>query len=192
MLISLNELPAGLQEHVSTLRECVRSALRDFVTHHKALRVRYTKRTEASIIHDYMVWYAKEYFPWVLKQNLFLVQVGTDYRIKLKRLDKRWRVSRIPTQLVLKFEHQRPLRLFDDLDLTHLYLGYQFDPLEVAKSKIWIVCPDGTSGFRFIAELPADADDNQLQVAVPAPTEKRRIKPKSTTDRATERAASNE
>ena len=33
--------------------------------------------------------------------------------------------------------------LFDDLDRIHLYLGYQFDPIEVSKSHIWITRPEG-------------------------------------------------
>ena len=104
MLISLNELPDALRTHVSTLRACVRLALDDFATDHTALKFKYTLRTEASIINDYMVWYAKDRFPWKLKRNLFLVQVGQDFTAKLKKLTGGWQTANIQTQMVLRYE----------------------------------------------------------------------------------------
>lgn len=55
MLIRLDELPAVLRDKVTDLRDCVTRALRDFVSDHKTLRVRYSPRTEASIIRDHQV-----------------------------------------------------------------------------------------------------------------------------------------
>ena len=106
MLISLNDLPEALRAHVATLRACVRLALDDFIQQHNELKFRYTLRTEASIINDYMVWYAKDRFPWKLRRNLFLVDVGNDFRVKLKKLTGGWRTSNIQTDLVLQFERQ--------------------------------------------------------------------------------------
>ena len=99
MLTSVDELPDTLREHVPNLYACVNGALADFVAAHNDRRVDYTSRTEASIIHDYMVKHAKVRFPcsWTLKQNLFLIRVGQDYLVKLKRLDHHFHASRIPT-----------------------------------------------------------------------------------------------
>jgi hypothetical protein len=183
MLISLADLPDSLRQHITALRECVRLALDDFTTDHRDLRVRYSARTEASIIHDNMVWYAKDRFPWKLKRNLFLIQVGRDFVAKLKKINAGWRVSGIQTQLFLNFDTQQQMQLFDDLDLTHLYLGYERDHVEISKSKIWLVCPDGKHGFKFIADLTEDG--GTINVAVPAAPVApvapvgRRIKPKA-------------
>jgi len=181
MLISLTELPEALRRHVTSLSECVRLALSDFVADHARLRARYSARTEASIIHDYMVSYAMDRFPWKLKRNLFLIAID-EYRAKLKKLDGRWRTRRVPTQLALRFENQAPLRLFDDVDVTNVYLGYQRDEAEILKSGIWLVCPDGKRGFRWIAELSASEHSNTIQVAAAAPVvepaSQRRIQPK--------------
>jgi hypothetical protein len=184
MLISLNELPSALRAHVTTLRACVRLALDDFATDHTKLKFRYTLRTEASIINDYMVWYAKDRFPWKLRRNLFLVQVGPDFRAKLKKLTGGWGTRNIQTNMVLQYEQQRPMRLFDDMDLTHLFLGYQRNDAEISKSSIWLVCPQG-KGIKWIADL-TNADDatTTIDVGIVSPTDPnidagaRRIKPR--------------
>jgi len=183
MLISLLELPENLRKHVSTLSACVKLALADFVADQSAHRVRYSARTEASIIHDYMVWYAKDMFPWKLRRNLFLLHVENDYRVKLKKLDGRWRPRNIQTDLVLQFEEQRPLRLFDDLDLTHLFLGYQRDEAEILRSSIWLVRPNGRT-IQWAAELGIEDGASAMNFAVIAPTDPtrdadiRRVRPK--------------
>ena len=179
MLISVDELPDTLLEHVPDLYACVNGALADFVVAHNDRRADYTSRTEASIIHDYMVKQAKVRFPcsWTLKQNLFLIRVGQDYLVKLKRLDHHFHASRIPTNLSLQFEDQQQLPLFDDLDRTHLHLGYQVDPLELSQSPIWLVRPDGLL-VGFAVELTA-GHRHQVAEALPvqAPNA-RRIRPK--------------
>lgn len=185
MLISLNDLPESLRAHVATLRACVRLALDDFTTEHRNLRYRYTLRTEASIINDYMVGYAKDRFPWKLRRNLFLVQIGDDFRAKLKKLTGGWGTRNIQTNLVLQYEQQRPLALFDDMDLTHLFLGYQRNDAELSKSSIWIVCPDGKK-IKWIADLTnADHAAGAIDVGIVSTTDPnvtdvrtRRIKPK--------------
>jgi hypothetical protein len=184
MLISLSELPQALREHVETLRACVRLALDDFVKDHAALRYRYTLRTEASIINDNMVWYAKDRFPWKLKRNLFLIEIGRDFRAKLKKLTGGWKTRNIQTGLFLRYEGQKSLQLFDDLDLTNLYLGYQRNDAELSKSTIWLVCPDGKNKpAKWIADLTT-VEGGMIDVGVVVPTDpaaeqpSRRIKPK--------------
>ena len=176
-LIAQDELPATLREYVPDLHACVRNGLDEFVAEHKVCRVDYTRRTEASIIHDYMVKHARSQFSssCVLRQNLFLIKLGQDYLVKLKRLDQHHHVSRIPTNLSLQFEGQDQMPLFDDLDRIHLYLGYQFDPIEVSKSRIWITRPEGPFLVRFAAEL---TDDHLVQVLPVHKTQPRRITPK--------------
>lgn len=184
MLIDMNDLPTILREQIGVLRGLVQSALRDFIDHHKELRVRYTARTEASIIHDYMVWHAKTTaYPWKIKRNLFLFRLGNDYSVKPKRLDRYLRPRYLPTQLALRFDGQRPIRLFDDLDLTHLYLGYQQNGAELVTSAIWLVCPE-FGGIKWAAELRAEDAAAPVEIGVPSeptiPTqpERGRVKPK--------------
>jgi hypothetical protein len=157
-----------LKAHIAVLHGLVRSALSDFTTLQQELRNRYTARTEASIIHDYMVHHAKVAgYPWKVRRNLFLFTVGNDYLAKPKKLDKAWHTRNIRTQLVLHFEEQRALRLFDDLDMTHLYLGYQREGAELLTSSIWLVCPDG-EGIRWAAELRAEDAAMSIEFAAPA------------------------
>jgi hypothetical protein len=132
-----------------------------------------------------MVWYAKDRFPWKLRRNLFLVQIGSDFTAKLKKLTGGWGTTNIQTNMVLQYEQQRPMRLFDDMDLTHLFLGYQRNDAEISKSSIWLVCPDGKRKPKWIADL-TNAEDagNVINVGIVSPTDPsaagtgRRIKPK--------------
>lgn len=185
MLIDMNDLPPALREQIGLLRRLVHSALQDFIARHKELRAMYTARTEASIIHDYMVWHAKAAsFEWKLKNNLFLFRIGNDYSVKPKRLNQFLRPRYIPTQLALRFDGQRPMRLFDDVDLTHLYLGYQQNGAELVTSPIWLVCPEA-GRVKWAAELRAEEPSAAVTVALPAePTApmqpERRVKRKKT------------
>jgi hypothetical protein len=192
MLISLDELPEVLGKHIAQLRGIVRQALDEFVKDHRALRYRYSTRSEASIIHDYMVWFAKQAgFAWKVKRNLFLFEVGQDFRIKPKRLSKNFQTSNIQTRLVLQFEDQRPLRLFDDLDLTNVFLGYQCDGPEIANWSIWLVEPK-RKGIKWAADL-SGSETASVSIAVatqPDEPQGRRIKPKQIP--ATKREASGE
>jgi hypothetical protein len=195
MLISLNDLPEPLRKYITELRACVKSALEDFVSICAPFRVRLSQRTEASIIHDFMTWYARERFEWVLKRNLFLVKIE-DYRVKLKKLDARWRTRSIPTQLALQFEKQQQLHLFDDLDVTNLFLGYQRDAVEILKSGIWLVCPDG-KGFKWVAELTTEEIGGAVEFAITpteptAEIEERRITAKKTAEDGAAKAVGNE
>jgi hypothetical protein len=193
MLIRLSELPEALRKHVVTLRGFVSSALENFVGEHAPFRVKYCRRTEASIIHDYIIWHAKQAsFPHQVKRNLFLLNVENDYRVKPKKLDSSLRPRNIQTNLVLEFERNRGLRLFDDLDLTHVFLGYQRDGVELLNSPIWLVCPQGRR-VKWAVELPADMEAATVEVAV-APTipqepSERRIKPKKSAEEAKPDAA---
>jgi hypothetical protein len=182
MLIDMNELPELLRAHLGILRGLVLSALNDFNTDHRELRARYSARTEASIIHDYMVWHAKRAgLDWKFKRNLFLFRVGDGYSVKPKKLDAQLRPRSAPTQLALQFERQRFMNLFDDLDLTHLFLGYQRDGAELITSSIWLVCPDGRR-IKWAAELRAADAAASLEIAlpptIPVEPEARRIKAK--------------
>jgi hypothetical protein len=181
MLIDLSELPEGIRRHVEVLRACVENALRDFVKDHNLLRWRYSLRTEASIINDYMIDHAKrsQDFQWKIRRNLFLLEVSRDFRMKLKKINGRFRTSNIPTNLSLQFDYQRPMRLFDDLDLTHIVLGYQRDPVEISASRIWLVCPNGKQP-KWIAEITGDRGSMQVAVSSPTPEAppQRRVRPK--------------
>jgi hypothetical protein len=180
MLIDMTDLPPILQAHIDTLRGLVSTSLTRFHDLHRELRADYSARSEASIIHDYMLKEAKlAGFPWKLRRNLFLFRLG-DFAVKLKKLDNLLRPRRIPTQLSLNFERQRAIRLFDDLDLTHLFLGYQRNGAELVTSAIWLVCPDGKN-IKWAAELTAVASP-MIEIAAPAvapePTPVRRVRAK--------------
>lgn len=174
-----SKLPPELRAALPGLRACVQNALDQYADDQLLLAHKYTRRTEANILRDYMVTQAQTRFPWKLKRNLFLICPIDDHRIKLKKLDSQLRTRNHHTQMSLRFEGQRPLRLFDDLTLVNLYLGYQRHEVEIRKSRIWLVCPRGRS-IAWAIDLTADAvyTADTLPMTQPTPRVARRIRPK--------------
>lgn len=173
-------LSPRLRAALPDLRNCVQRALDQYADDQRLLAHKYTRRTEANILRDYMVTEAQARFPWKLKRNLFLICPIDDHRIKLKKLDSHLRTRNHHTQLSLRFEHQRPMRLFDDLDFVNLYLGYQRHEVEIRKSKIWLVCPRGRS-IAWALDLTADAvytADTLPMTGTEPKTGVRRVRPK--------------
>lgn len=174
------ELPQPLRAALPGLRECVALALREYDTDHRMLAHKYSRRSEANLIRDYMVKQAQSRFSWKLKRNLFVISAVDGHRIKLKKLDAQLRTRNHATQLSLCFEYQRTMRLFDNLELENLHLGYQRHEVELSKSRIWLVKPRGKS----IAWAIDLSGDQQLYTAstlfqsVVEKTPERRIRPK--------------
>jgi hypothetical protein len=187
------ELPSRLRNALPVLATCVYNALKQFAAEHALLRHRYSKLTEANLIRDYMVDEARARFPWKLKNNLFLICPIDSHRIKLKKLSPSLRTSNQPTQLVLRYDHQKPLRLFDDLDLVNLYLGYQRHEVEVLQSRIWLVCPRGQR-IAWALELTQMLASAAVPVPQPIPLAppKRRVRAKTLVKPSVKRAVSKE
>jgi len=173
------QLPPQLRAALPGLRECVAAALKEYASDHRLLAHKYTRRSEANLIRDYMVTQAQSRFSWKLKRNLFVITAIDDHRIKLKKLDSNLRTKNHHTQLSLRFEYQKSMRLFDDLDLVNLYLGYQRHEVEVSKSRIWLVQPRGQS-IAWAIDLTGDQQLFTVETLPSTPTAPpvRRVRPK--------------
>ena len=115
-------------------------------------RYRLRGLAESVIIHDYATAELDRVFDCSRKRGLFLVRLP-EHRVKVKKLDANWQPRNIPTQTFLRFMEQAQLDLFDNLWLTNIILGYQKDPIDPSRSTVWLVCPDGADGLRWVAEL---------------------------------------
>jgi hypothetical protein len=188
------ELPSKLRNALPELAACVFKALKQFASEHALLRHKYTKLTEANLIRDYMVAEARALFPWKLKNNLFVICPIDSHRIKLKKLTPSLRTSNQPTQLVLRYDHQKPLRLFDDMDLVNLYLGYQRHEVEILQSRIWVVCPRGQriAWALELTQMLAGATAVSVPQPIPLAPPKRRVRAKTLVKPRIKRAVSKE
>jgi hypothetical protein len=150
MKASRSQAQSELAPYADRLFRCIQDAVRGYLGEHGWLAYRYSRRTEASIIHDYMVARVKSEFDgepgvtWVQRRGLFLLIVGNSYLIKLKKHDRRLRTHNISTQLSFDFLSQRQLELPGmPPAATNLHLGYQ-PGVTLASSTYWITCRDGS------------------------------------------------
>ncbi|MHB8459868.1 MAG: hypothetical protein ACYDAK_08595 [Candidatus Limnocylindrales bacterium] len=151
MTATLDQARVDLAPYVARLRRCIQTALTTYQAEIGQFAYRHTKRSQASLIHDYMVDAVKAEFDdepgisFTTRRNLFTVDFFHRYLIKLKKHDRNLRTSNIPTQLVLDWLDQKQLELSGMPDeATKLHLGYQAG-MTLASSKVWLTCPDGSA-----------------------------------------------
>jgi len=151
MTASLRQAQADLARYQARLRRCIQAAIANYQAEIGRFAYRHTKRSQASLVHDYMVDAIRAEFQdepgitFSTRRNLFTVDFFHRYLIKLKKHDRYLRTSNIPTQLVLDWLDQKQLELPDMPDATtKLHLGYQ-PGLTLATSKVWLTCPDGST-----------------------------------------------
>jgi hypothetical protein len=150
MATTLDQARIDFGPYVDRLRGCIKTAIANYQTEIGRFAYRHTKRSEASLIHDYMVDAVKAEFDgesgisFSTYRNLFTVNFFHKYLIKLKKHDRKLRTRNVPTQLVLDWLDQGQLDLPGMPDeATNLHLGYQ-PGMTLATSKIWLTCPDGS------------------------------------------------
>ena len=94
-------------------------------------------------VHDCLREVAKTYFPNEYRERGQLFELLLDsYRVRLKKLDRYLRPSNYRTQAVFEFMNQTGV-LFDDLDPISLVLGYIPNGIDITKSDLWLMKPQG-------------------------------------------------
>jgi hypothetical protein len=162
MIRSRQDAERDLAERKLGLLNSIREALREYVRDHASLRHRYSKRTQASIIHDLMVSQIKATFDgkpgvaWHVKNNAFEINFDDKYKFRLKKFGPRLLTRNIPTQAVIAFEEQEQMDLPTLPSPTNVHLGYKLNDIEIATSPIWITCPGGWRLTSWAWELTAE------------------------------------
>ena len=189
MIRSLATTKTDLDPLLTRLHDRIASAIRGFVEKYVDLRHKLSARSIASIIHDLMRWHMEQEFPegnsdrvvcMTKRSKLFVIMVGDEYQIKLKKLDPQFRTSNVKTQATFDF-----LKNGDQLELipspTNLHLGYQPKRAELLTSEIWLTCPDGDSRPHWTMQNipPSQGKIVPLQEEQPPKeTKRRRVKPR--------------
>lgn len=177
----IEELPEKLQPFEELLFMTMVQGLQRFHDQFGDRRAGMTKRSEKSVTHDCCREEAQRLFAdTIVHRNLFMIKPLDDVRIKIKALDLNLQPSNISTQMVLAFMKQKLMRLIEGIECEHLILGYQPDPIDVRRSRIFLVKPRGMR-FEWVYEmgsaglaimpLPIDAAP-----APPAPPSRVRLK----------------
>lgn len=156
----LERLPEDLQPYEAELAFIVREGLVLFMARFGQLRAGMSKRSERNNAHDCMKEIAEKYYPQHCKRkgNLFYLAIGR-YHIKLKKFSARLQTSSYPTQAVLDFMRQSfndLLSLLGHEPLENLQAGYVPDPIDPAKSTLWITRPKSVTANDWEYELKAE------------------------------------
>jgi hypothetical protein len=154
--ISQEEAKRILEPHLAKLRDCVEKAWAEYQgAHYADVRHHHTTRSRASLIHDHIVAYARQYFqgdPHVrifTKRGRTMANISDKLLVRFKKLDARKRSRGVPTEQFVLFGAQID---FDGIpsSLTHLEVGYVLDGLQTELAGVYITCPNIRSVEWFI------------------------------------------
>lgn len=173
MIRPKNQAQLDLAPVIGRFYSCIQAALQAFFSEHGGLRHKYFGTTEPSVLHSYMKWHIQQAFPdgnpdgvktMVTKKNLFVVIVGDEYQIKIKKLRRDFSTRNVMTQAVMNFLGQQGTQLALLPAPTNLHLGYRpKSKAELLTSDIWLVCPSGQLEPHWTLEL------QPASVAAPTP-----------------------
>ena len=139
----LEAIPSDLESHESSLYGTLRDGLALFQKRYGHYRGVMTTTGERMNVHDCLREVAKTYFPNEYRERGQLFELVLDsYRVRLKKLDPYLRPSNYHTQAVFEFMNQIGV-LFDDLDPISLVLGYIPNGIDITKSDLWLMKPQG-------------------------------------------------
>ena len=97
------------------------------------------------------------------------ITVDGTYRVRIKRHDRKGRVSTYPTQTALEFLSQPPEQLvLDGLAQIRLIAGYQWDSTTHEIGPAVLSLRDGMDNVRWMIELP-ESDDGASVVPITHP-----------------------
>lgn len=174
-----DSLPEDLQPLEPTIIRMMRDGLNLYHKRFGHIEATSTIRSVRSNIHDCLAEVGKQTFPYQIKGNLFLLQIGR-YLVRPKKFSENLEISNYPTQAVFDFVNQTAYHLFPELAPINLCVGYVPDQFDVRNSTIWII-QTGPDGWEY--QFRAEATTTQLPI--PSPTDpnalpKSRVKPKRT------------
>ena len=165
MLISYSQASYALSPYMSELHALILDAWNDsqsLISSNMQAVISTSARTRASQVHDFFVTRAIEFAEgkdgifFVKKNGMFILVFPSIYgpiAVRFKKLDKDGFSRNIPTQQVLDFKNQMPLK---GMEVTHnLEIGYVLTDAQDAISSIVMVCPSGKAIY-WMAEITQD------------------------------------
>jgi hypothetical protein len=182
-----------LRRRIGKIRDCIVQAYGSWRSDHQGNGsdgLILTPRSRASVIHDYMVAFARDFFkddPGIrifTKRGLSLINIDDSLLLRFKKLDAEKRSRNIPTQQTYLFRAQLELPGIP-AELTHIEAGYVLNELQTMLDGIYITCPNGKRLEWFI-DLTSLLGANVVPLSppsalpkAPAAARKKRLKPKT-------------
>jgi hypothetical protein len=188
-MISKTSAEHILRRRLKKIRDCIFLSFGKWKSGHQGNGLILTPRSRASVIHDYMVAFARDFFkddPGIrifARRGLSLMNIDDSLLLRFKKLDAEKRSRNIPTQQTHLFRAQLELPGIP-AELTHLEAGYVLNELQTALDGVYITCPNGNrlEWFMDLTSLPGanvvPLPSSALPEA-PAAARKKRIRPKT-------------
>lgn len=136
--------------HLPTVKKLVDLAVADYNRECNDIRHKTSRRSRASIIHDNLVYRAKELFDgsdgisYKVIRGMFVLFFGGYVCLRFKKLKKNKLSCNILTQQTLSYMNQ--MEIPDIPQTTKMIAGYQFNDLETDFS-VYITYPHGSSSI---------------------------------------------
>ena len=173
-----------LESHVEHLAAMVKGAWTDAQSLDPELRLVITPRSEASIIHDFMLDRASKYAAktpgvrYFKRQLMHGIVINDTYAIRFKKFDEDSISSNQPTAQVARFRSQINLPGIDAVH--HLEVGYVTDQLGINVADVRVTCPAGRANswsasimgaesITLVADLFANEEVQEVAPAKVAP-----------------------
>jgi hypothetical protein len=176
-----------LGPYLKRFRDCIVLAFQRYKSDYQANALVHTARSRASVIHDHMVAFAREFFGADEEIRIFdrrglsLINVKNSLLLRFKKLDAKKHSRNIPTQQSFLFRAQLELPGIP-AELTHLEAGYVLNELQTGLDGVYITCPNGNRLEWFI-DLTSLARANVVSIprsaAPQAGAARKRIRPKT-------------
>jgi hypothetical protein len=198
------EAESTFGDHFEALADIVTESVRFYYEFYGERAYTHESWTRCSIIRDEIKERLTAYaeaskgFEVLRDGNATFFGVLSKFTVRVKKLSDNLHANTGKTQYSFDFDHQVPVQveLFgDELELTHLYLGYVATENDPLNPPIYLVCNSEGGGIEWSIHLNPTAPSppatlEPLAPAAPAPdTEPRRVRMKK---EATERKAGNE
>jgi len=154
------------------------------------LETAWVHNVKSDILNDFMVNALDEEFGQDVERSrkyaqttFFFSDENHVYHVKSKKMDRRFRLAFVPTQLSLEFlAYNVQLRFDDILKPTNVFLTYRMNPLNTEIEDLYLACPVGPNSFTWIHKIEpttgVEVEASELAPLVPS-SGGRRVTPKS-------------
>ncbi len=179
-----------VQRYGPILNGCLETAYARWIEKHRSELNIHRGRTRSSWVWDCAVDLLRSAlatnraFRFIDVHGTTYITYNQEFLIKVKKFDKSLRTSNIPTLASGRFNRQLPLGFEDEL--THLYLGYVPDDLNMRIEQVHITCPMGNRVAWSILVAPDQPSQQPLDFPAThaaAVLPRKRIRPKTTEQR---------
>lgn len=171
-IIQLEEAKDLIDPIKEAIHECIEGGFEDYlqlrrVASEQRMPAIYENRTKANLIHDHIKSRVTEKFSGMegyepgTWNHIFALKVGDDLFLRFNKLNRKKRISCIPTTQYLNYSRQGNIDGLPE-DPTLLFAGYVPNSAWTKINGIYIACPDNEDTLHWDYEITRNTSEEQL------------------------------